>query len=111
MASYLLAAAVLPTTSEFVVCVSLSDIVRIDRGGDDVYVRSASGRGSSWFRGTQHRHEARICAGVEKDVSLVETDAAKDEVDAAYQAKNDCPNRRSCRGANLPTLRSSSRDS
>jgi hypothetical protein len=43
---------------------------------------------SSWFRGTQTRHEARIRAGgVEKDVRLVETDALGDEIDAAYRAK------------------------
>ena len=60
------------------------------RDGDDLYVRSVNGRGSSWFRGALHRHEARIRAGgVEKDVSLVETDVANDEVDAAYHAKYD----------------------
>jgi hypothetical protein len=58
------------------------------RDGDDVYVRSVNGRGSSWFRGAQIRHEARISVGgVEKDVSLTETDEVNDEVDAAYQAK------------------------
>jgi hypothetical protein len=60
------------------------------RDGEDVYVRSVNGRGSSWFRGAQARHEARIRAGgVEKDVSLVETDAVNDQVDAAYHAKYD----------------------
>jgi hypothetical protein len=60
------------------------------RDGDDVYVRSVNGRESSWFRGAQARHEARIrVGGVEKDVSLVETDAANDAVDAAYHAKYD----------------------
>lgn len=58
------------------------------RDGDGVYVRSVNGRGSSWFRGAQIRHEARVRAdGVEKDVSLVETDDVNDEVDAAYHAK------------------------
>lgn len=58
------------------------------RAGDDVYVRSMNGRGSSWFRGAQTRHEARIRAGgVEKDVTLVETDEAGDDVDAAYRDK------------------------
>jgi hypothetical protein len=58
------------------------------RDGDDLYVRSVNGRGSSWFRGAQTRHEARIRAGgVEKDVSLVETGEVDDEVDAAYHAK------------------------
>jgi hypothetical protein len=65
-------------------------IMWVVRAGDDVYVRSVNGRGSSWFCGAQHRHEARIRAGgVEKDVSLVETDAANDQVDAAYRAKYD----------------------
>jgi hypothetical protein len=58
------------------------------RYGDDPYVRSVNGRDSSWFRGAQTRHEAHIRAGgVEKDVSLVETDESNDEVDAAYRAK------------------------
>src|SRR4051812_49524865 len=58
------------------------------RDGDDVYVRSVNGRGSSWFRGALDRHEARIRAlGVQKDVSLTETHHVNDEVDAAYQAK------------------------
>jgi hypothetical protein len=58
------------------------------RYGDDLYVRSVNGRGSSWFRGAQNRHEARIRAGgVEKDVDLVETDDVGEEVDAAYRAK------------------------
>jgi len=60
-------------------------VVRI---GEDVYVRSVNGRGSWWFRGAQTRHEALIRAdGIEKDVSLVETDEAADEIDAAYQTK------------------------
>jgi len=55
---------------------------------DDIYVRSVNGRGSSWFRGAQTRHQAHIAAGgVEKDVDLVETDDASDAVDAAYDAK------------------------
>ncbi len=57
------------------------------RQGDDVYVRSVRGRESSWFRGAQSRHEARVAAGgVEQDVTLVEV-AADDTVDAAYEAK------------------------
>jgi len=60
----------------------------VARDSDDVYVRSVNGRGSSWFRGAQARPEARIRAGgVEKDVSLVETDAANEAIDAAYHAK------------------------
>ncbi len=58
------------------------------RHGDDLYVRSVNGRGSSWFRGARNRHEAHVSAGgVEKDVYLVETDEADDEVDAAYGEK------------------------
>jgi hypothetical protein len=58
------------------------------RDGDDVYVRSVNGRGSSWFRGALTRHEAGIRAGgVEKDVDLVETDGDGDAIDAAYEAK------------------------
>jgi hypothetical protein len=58
------------------------------RHGDDLYVRSVNGRGSSWFRGAQTRHEAHIRAGgVDKDVTLVETDDVGEEVDAAYRAK------------------------
>jgi hypothetical protein len=60
----------------------------VARHGDELYVRSVNGRGSSWFRGVQVLHEARISAGgVEKDVVLVETDEANDEVDAAYREK------------------------
>jgi hypothetical protein len=58
------------------------------RDGDDLYVRSVNGRGSSWFRGAQDRHEGRVEAGgVERDVSLVEADDVDDAVDAAYRAK------------------------
>jgi hypothetical protein len=61
------------------------------RVGDDLYVRSVNGRGSSWFRGAQLRHEAHIRAGgVDKDVDLVETDDVDDvddELDTAYTAK------------------------
>lgn len=58
------------------------------RLGDDVYVRSVHGRTSSWFRGTQDRHQARIRAGgVEKDVLLEGTDDRNDEIDAAYRTK------------------------
>jgi hypothetical protein len=58
------------------------------RHGDGLYVRSVYGRGSSWFRGAQTRHEAHIRAGgVDKDVRLVETDELGDEIDTAYRAK------------------------
>jgi hypothetical protein len=55
---------------------------------DDIYVRSVNGRGASWFRGGQDRHEAHIQTdGVERDVQLVETDEADDEIDEAYRTK------------------------
>ena len=58
------------------------------RNGDDLYVRSVNGRGSSWFRGAQVRHEGHIRAGgVDKDVALVETDDVNDETDAEYRKK------------------------
>ncbi len=58
------------------------------RSGDDVYVRSVTGRGSSWFRGAQIRHEARIRAGgLQREVDLVESDDAGEELDAAYWSK------------------------
>ena len=58
------------------------------RHGDDLYVRSVNGRGSSWFRGVEVGHEGRIRAGgVDKDVLFVETDDVNDEVDAEYRTK------------------------
>jgi hypothetical protein len=58
------------------------------RHGDDLFVRSVNGPTSSWFRGAQDRHEARIRAGgVEKDVRLVETADVRDEIDTAYRTK------------------------
>jgi hypothetical protein len=60
------------------------------RDGDGLYVRSYRGPESSWFRGTQARHEGHIEAGgVDKDVTFVEeTDpAVNDQIDAAYRAK------------------------
>lgn len=45
-------------------------VVRVD---DDLFIRSANGRDSAWFRGAQARYEGRIRAGgVEKDVTFVE---------------------------------------
>ena len=63
-------------------------IMWVVRDGDDIYVRSVNGRGSPWFRGAQRRHQAQVRAGgVDKEVELVETAAANDAVDAAYQQK------------------------
>jgi hypothetical protein len=60
--------------------------------GDDLYVRSAYGRTSAWFRSTQVRHEGRIWAeGVEKDVTFADVVEADhnihDQIDAAYRTK------------------------
>jgi hypothetical protein len=59
------------------------------RHGDDLYVRSAYGRTSSWFRGTQDRHEGHIRAGgVGKDVTFVDANPnINDQIDAAYRKK------------------------
>jgi hypothetical protein len=60
------------------------------RHGDDLYVRSWRGRTSTWFRGSQDRHEGHIRAGgVDKDVVFAEVDDVNDEIDAAYLAKYD----------------------
>ncbi len=58
------------------------------RVGDDVYVRSVTGRPASWFRGAQDRHEARVfVGGVTRDVQLVETEDDAVAIDAAYRTK------------------------
>lgn len=59
------------------------------RLGDDLYVRSAYGRSSAWFRGAQLRHEGRISAdGVKKDVIFLDADPnLNDEIDNAYRTK------------------------
>ena len=65
-------------------------IIWVVRVGDDLYVRSVNGRGSSWFHGVQSRHEGQIRAGgVIKDVSFVEeTDPGiNDHIDVAYITK------------------------
>jgi hypothetical protein len=65
-------------------------IIWVVRVGDDIYVRSAHGRASGWFRGVQTRYEGRIWAGgVEKDVTFVEEPDPKinAQIDAAYLTK------------------------
>jgi hypothetical protein len=61
----------------------------IVRLGDDLYVRSAYGRSSAWFRGAQLRHEGRISTdGVKKDVVFLDADPnLNDEIDNAYRTK------------------------
>jgi len=63
--------------------------VWIVRHGDDLYLRSVSGRQGHWFRGTQERHEGRIrVGGVQQNVTFVDADhALDDEVDTAYRTK------------------------
>ena len=56
--------------------------------GDDVYVRSVTGRAAFWFRGAQDRHEARgSVGGVTKDVRLIDTERDPGPTDAAYRTK------------------------
>jgi hypothetical protein len=60
------------------------------RLGDDLYVRSAYGRNSAWFRGTQVRHEGHIQAGgVDKDVTFIEESdrGLNDQIDTLYRTK------------------------
>jgi len=60
------------------------------RQGDGLYVRSYKGRGSSWFRAAQLRHEGRIqSGGIERDVTFIEESdpGINDEIDAAYRTK------------------------
>ncbi|WP_130796828.1 DUF2255 family protein [Streptomyces otsuchiensis] len=63
------------------------------RHGDDLYVRSVRGRGSTWFKGTRARHRGHVDAGgLSRDVTFVDADADQDtelndELDAAYRDK------------------------
>ena len=61
----------------------------IVRLGDDLYIRSAYGRTSGWFRGAQAPHGARITAGdLTKGVMLEQADQKlNDDIDAAYHSK------------------------
>jgi hypothetical protein len=56
--------------------------------GDELFVRSWRGRGSTWFGGVVDRHRGRISAGgVSKDVVFEEVRDLDAEVDAAYRTK------------------------
>ncbi len=63
--------------------------VWVVRHGDDLCVRSAYGRTSTWLRGTQVRHEGHIQAGgVEKVVNFVDADRdIDDQIEAALRTK------------------------
>ena len=61
----------------------------IVRLGDDLYVRSAYGRGSARFRAARAYQEGRISfKSLEKDVTFLDPDTnLNDEIDAAYRGK------------------------
>ena len=61
------------------------------RAGDDLFVRSAYGRGNGWFRRALASGTGRIRAGgVDKDVRFEEPDqGVHPTVDEAYHAKYD----------------------
>jgi hypothetical protein len=64
-------------------------VVWVTRAGDDLYVRSAYGPTSSWYRAARATRKGRIRAGgVERDVGIEDVDdAVNDQVDAAYRTK------------------------
>jgi hypothetical protein len=60
------------------------------RVGDALYIRSAGGRGSDWYRhATQHNNGRIRAGGIETDVTVqpVGGPALIDQVTAAYRAK------------------------
>jgi hypothetical protein len=64
------------------------------RADDALYVRSAYGPGSAWYRRAQATGQGRIRAGaIERDVTFTDVPAAETPthaaVDAAYHAKYD----------------------
>ena len=61
----------------------------IVRVGDDLYIRSAYGHDSRWFRGAQTQHQGRIfAAAIEKEVVFLDADPElNDEIDDAYRSK------------------------
>jgi hypothetical protein len=63
--------------------------VLAEEGAGGIYVRSAYGPGSAWYRAATGRREGRISAGrVEKDVAFEDADHdLDDQVDAAYGDK------------------------
>ena len=65
-------------------------IIWVVRVGGDLYVRSANGRASAWFRGALEHHQGRIQAGgIDKDVTFVEENDPQinAQIDAAYLTK------------------------
>ena len=61
------------------------------RVGDEIYIRSAYGRGNAWFRRALANPRGHIRAGgVDKDVTFTEpTSDVHAAIDAAYHAKYD----------------------
>jgi len=60
------------------------------RVGDDLYVRSYKGRGSSWYRAVRATGAGHVSSGgVDKDVAFAEVNeqATGDAIDAAYRDK------------------------
>jgi hypothetical protein len=59
------------------------------RVGDDIYVRSVYGPGSSWYRGTRAHQDGLVEAGdVAKDVTFLDADEQINEaVDAEYRCE------------------------
>lgn len=60
------------------------------RVGDELYVRSARGRGGAWFRAAQVSYEGHVRAGgVDKDVTFVEEADSEinNQIDEAYLTK------------------------
>jgi hypothetical protein len=58
--------------------------------GDDLYLRSAYGTGSAWYRGALARPQGHISVGgVAKDVTFIRVDdeAVNARIDAGYRSK------------------------
>ncbi|MFC5063290.1 DUF2255 family protein [Actinomycetospora atypica] len=64
-------------------------VVWVVRLGDELYLRSVTGRGAAWFRGTRTRMAGRIRAdGVERDVAFADADDVYgDALDGVYRSK------------------------
>lgn len=64
-------------------------VVWVVRLGDELYLRSVTGRGAAWFRGTRTCMSGRLRAdGVDRDVAFVDADDVYgDAVDGVYRSK------------------------
>jgi len=63
--------------------------VWVVRHGDDLYVRSVSGRNGHWFRSTQESHQGwKRAGGVQRDVAFEHANHdLEGEIDVAYRTK------------------------